>query len=93
VAEIFPTMSRTSIAKADLHQSAAVTVLTVIDRRTAETVADAVDVPAAVVVEIVDAAVGADVPVAAVGIVADAVALAAAAGGTKPLRRIYADRT
>lgn len=73
-------MSPTSIVREAPHQLAAAIVLMAIVR-TAETVADAVDVPAAVVV-IVDAAVVVDVPVAAVVIVADAAVLAAE--GTKP---------
>jgi len=68
-------MSQTSIAREGLHQLVVVIVLTAIGRM-AETVADAVDVPAAVDV-IVDAAVVADAPVAAVVIAADAAALAA----------------
>ena len=72
-------MSPTSIVKEVLRPQAAI-VLTVIGRM-AETVVDAVDVPAAEVV-IVDAAVVADVPVAADGIVAGAAGLAAE--DTKP---------
>src|ERR1700677_284704 len=68
-------MSRTSIVREAPRLQAAVIVLTAIDHL-AETVADAVDAPAAVVV-IADAAVVADVPVVADRIVAGSVDLAA----------------
>jgi hypothetical protein len=66
--EISPTMSRTSIAKADLRQSAAATVLRVIGH-TVETVAVAAEGPVVVVVVavIADAAGEADDRVVAAG--------------------------
>lgn len=62
-------MSRTSIAKADLRQSAAATVLRVIGH-TVETVAVVAEGPVAVVVAVIADAAGevVDVPVAAGGI-------------------------
>jgi hypothetical protein len=64
--EISPTMSRTSIAKADLRQSAAATVLRVIGH-TVETVAVAAEGPVVVVAVIADAAGVADDRVVAAG--------------------------
>jgi len=84
-------MSRTSTAKAGQRRLAAAIVLTVIVRM-AETVVDAVVVPAAAD-EIVDAADAVDVLVAADGIVAGAAGRAGE--GTKNLchgfARIHAD--
>jgi hypothetical protein len=84
-------MSRTSIAKADLRRLVlAATVLMAIARRTAGTAVDAAE-GLAVVAEIEDAVVVADVRVvAADGIVADAAARAGE-DTRASLRRIHAD--